>query len=114
MQPVALGQGDGVLIGGLEIVARFDEARAERRHRPVLLDAVAVRHDDRRAKAQTRCGKGDALPVIAAGRRHHAADLRLRAPDLVEIDEAAAQLEGADRGVVLVLDPQLGADPPRQ
>ena len=37
----------------------------------------------------------------------------LRALQIVEIDQAAAQLEGASEGVVLVLDPQLGANPRR-
>ena len=69
---VALGQGDRVFVGGLEIVAFLDQPRAERRHRPVLFDAVAVRHDDRRGEAEPRGGIGDALPVIAAGRGHHA------------------------------------------
>ena len=72
VQVVALGQCNRVLVGGLEIVAFLDQPRAERRHCLVLLDAVAVGHDDRRGEAEPRGGKGDALPVIAAGRRHHA------------------------------------------
>src|ERR1700738_1651276 len=91
-----------------------DEPRPERCHRAVLLDAVAVWHDDRRVEPQPRRGERDALPVIAGGRGHHAANPRLRPPDLVEIDEAAADLEGADRRMVLVLHPQLGAEAARQ
>ena len=110
----ALGQLRRVLERGLEIVPDLDEPSAEPYHRPVLLDAVAVRDDDRRIDPQPRGGERDALPVIAGGRGHHAANLRLRPPDRVEIDKAAADLERADRRMVLVLDPQLRADPPRQ
>ena len=101
----ASAQADRVFVGRLEIVPGFDEPRAEALHRPVLLDAVAVRHDDRRLEPEPRRGERDALPVIAGGRADDPANIRLRALDLVEIDEPAADLEGADRRVVLVLDP---------
>src|SRR5215469_11897819 len=52
--------------------------------------------------------------MIAGGRGDDTAQVRIGAPRLVEIDEPSADLEGADRGVVLVLDPQIGPDPPRQ
>jgi len=110
----ALGQLDRVLVGRLEIVPGLDEPRPEPCHRAVLLDAVAVWHDDRRIEPQPRRGERDALPVIARGRGHDAANIGLRPPDLVEIDETAADLEGADRRMVLVLDPQLGAEAARQ
>jgi len=73
-----------------------------------------LRHDDRRGKAEGGGGIGDTLAVIAGRRGDDAADLRLRPAQIVEIHHAAAHLEGADRGVVLVLDPNLGADPARQ
>ncbi len=114
MQPLAFGQDDGMLVGGLEIVALLDQPRPKPDHRPVLLDAVAMRYHDRGGEAEAGGGIGDALPVIAAGSGHHPAQLRLGAPDLVEIDEPAAQFERADRGVVLVLDPNFGPDPTRQ
>ena len=114
MQLLPLGELGRVLVGGLEIVPGFDELRAESLHRAVLADVVAVRHDDRRRRGRAAPRQGDALPVIAGRRGDHPAQLRLGAPDRVEIDEPAADLEGADRRVVLVLDPQLGADPRRQ
>ncbi len=114
MPPFALGQLHRVLERGLKVVPGLDEPRAEAYHRPVLLDAVAVWHDDRRIDSKARSGERDALPVIAGRRSHDAANIGLRPSDCVEIDETAADLERADRGVVLVLDPQLGADPPRQ
>src|SRR5205814_1300507 len=49
-----------------------------------------------------------------ACRGHDPPNFGPRPPDRVEIDKAAADLEGADRRMVLVLDPQLGADPPGQ
>ena len=62
------------------------------------------------ASPARRGGEGDALAVIAAGRRDDAGDApaagRFRRS---HVDEAAAHLEGADRRVVLVLDPDLGA-----
>jgi len=110
----ALGQFSRVLESSLEIVPGLDEPRAEPRHRPVLLDAVAVGHDNRRIDPKPRAGERDALTVIARRRGHDPPNIGLRPPERVEIHEAAADLEGADRRVVLVLDPQLGADPPRQ
>src|SRR5215472_2631478 len=112
MELFALCQIKREFVGGLEIMPGVNEPGAERRHRPVFLDAVAVRRDDRRLDAQARAGECDALPMIAGGRGDDTAQVRMRAPQLVEIDESAADLEGADRRVVLVLDPQLGPDPP--
>jgi hypothetical protein len=114
MKPVALGEQGGVFVGGLEVVPGLDETGAERRHRPILFAAVAVRHDDRRGNTEPPRRKGNALPVIAARGGDDAFEIGAGAPHVVEIEEAAADLEGADRRVVLVLDPQLGADPPRQ
>ena len=110
----ALGQLGRMLERGLEIVPGLDQTRAETCHRPVLLDAVAVGHDDRRIESQSRRGECDALTVIAGSRGHDTPNVRLRPPDSVEVDETAADLEGADRRVVLMLDPQLGAEPAGQ
>src|SRR5579871_5051757 len=114
MQIVALGQRQRIFVSRLEVVTVLDQAPAKGRHRPVLFDAVAVRNDDRRRQPEPGRGIGDALAVIAAGRGDHSGELRLAAFELVEIDEPAAQFESADRGVVLMLDPQLGANPLRQ
>ena len=114
MQPLALGQPDRVFVSRLKIVAVLDKPRAKRRHRAVFLDAVAVGHNDGCSEPETACGIGDALPVIAAGGRHDAACRRLATLQIVQIDEPAAQFEGANRGVVFVLDPDFRTDPPRQ
>src|SRR6516165_10584788 len=114
MQPFALGQGNRIFVGSLEITSCLDEPRDKPLHRAVLFDAVAARDDDRRLDLDPCCRKRDALPVIPRGGGHNTANIWVRALDLVEIDEATAELEGADRRVVLVLDPKLGADPPRQ
>ena len=114
MEIVPFSQNGGVLVGGLEIVADLDQRGAEPAHRPVFAGIVALRHDDRRREAERAGGIGDALPVIARRCRHDAADLRPRLAQLAEIHDAAADLEGAGRRMVLVLDPELGADPPRQ
>ena len=45
------------------------------------------------------------LAVIAGRRRYDARKTRLRPPDRVEVNQAAPDLEGADRRMVLMLDP---------
>src|SRR4051794_4511151 len=57
------------------------------------------------------CCKADRLPMIAPCRAHHAGAVWLALAQRFEVDEAAAQLEGAYLGVVLVLDPGSGAEP---
>src|SRR3546814_13310360 len=59
--------------------------------------------------AMPPCGEADGLAVIAACRGDDSRGTRSAAHELVHIDEAAADLEGADRRVVLVLDPHLDA-----
>ena len=90
VQTVPRRQRNRRLVGGLEIMPGFDQRRAKRRHRAVLLDAVAVGHDDRRGEPQPGGGKGDALPVIAAGRADDAAYAGLGLLQRIEIDKAAA------------------------
>jgi hypothetical protein len=109
----ALGHRHRVLVSGLEIAAVLDEMSAKALHRPVLFRTVAVRHDNHRLQAQPRRRIGDALPVIAGRRADDAGDVGLRALQIGEVDEAATQLKGAGLRVVLVLDPELGADPLR-
>ncbi len=108
VQSVRLGQGHGVFACCLEVLAVLHELRAERAHGVVLLAAVAYGDHDRGRDLVLAGGKGDRLPVVAARRADHA--LRLRAiREFVEVHQAAAQLERADRRVVLVLEPDLGA-----
>src|SRR5260370_36188721 len=92
-------------------MAHFEEGGAEPAHRPVLPGIVALGHDDRRSEAERGGGIGDALAVIASRRGDDARYVGPAAPQIVELDHAAAHLEGAGRGMVLVLDPDLVADP---
>src|SRR3546814_4202803 len=95
----------GILGGLLEVVAILHQFDPERPHRRILLDAVAARHHDDGPEAMPPCGEADGLAVIAACRGDDSRGTRSAAHELVHIDEAAADLEGADRRVVLVLDP---------
>ena len=47
--------------------------------------------------------------MIAARGRNHAANTARARRRCIDVDEPAAHLEGADRRVVLVLDPDLAA-----
>src|SRR5713226_2042970 len=104
----------GLLAGGLKILTVFDEARAERPHRAVFLDRIAVRHIDGHRHAITAPRKGEALAVVAPGGRDQSSGLRPLALQAINIDEPATHLEGADRGVVLMLDDSRRAEPFRQ
>src|SRR5690606_23619909 len=66
-----------------------------------------VRHHDDGTEPVLARGVGDGLSVIARRRRDNPADLRFAAFQFIEVDETAAELEGTDRAVVLVFDPQL-------
>ena len=77
MQVFALGQGDRIFVGGLEIMPGLDEPRAKPLHRAVLLGAVAERRDDCRFEPEPRRRESDALPVIARGRADDTANIRL-------------------------------------
>ena len=89
--PGALG---GVFAGGLEVLAMLDQLRAEAAHRRVLLAAVAVRHDDDRLDAVAARREGHRLAVVAAGGADHAGRPLTLVRQVVEIHQAAAQLEG--------------------
>ena len=106
MQAFAFGQRAGMLERVLEVAAMHHEVGPESAHGGILFTAVALRHDNRDPLARLPGGIGDGLPVIAARRRHHAVRFALR-----HIGEPAANLEGADGRVVLVLDPDLGPGP---
>ena len=104
------GQPQGVLAGGLEVVAVFHQVHAQCAHGRVLLHRIAVRHDDGAGHAMASRGPADALAVVAA---RGADDLvRQLTPlrQLVEVRQAAADLERAHRVVVLVLEPALRAE----
>src|SRR5262245_63210730 len=106
VKPAVLRKGPRVLERGLEVVPVLDQLGTERAHRSVLLHAVAMGHDDRRADSVLAGAESDGLPVVASRCRHDA----LVYFQLRKIHEAAAQLESADRRVVLVLQPHLGPD----
>src|SRR5262249_44449295 len=111
MEPALAREIAGVLESRLEVVPVLDELAALGAHGRILLAAVALRHHDDRAKTDTAAGEGDALAMVAAGRRDDASDLGFAPLELGHVDETAADLEGAKRRVVLVLDPDLAARP---
>src|SRR6478672_2142886 len=89
-------------------MAPLDELRPERPHRPVLLDAVAERRNDRNRPSVTTGSERHRLAVVPARRSNDAGNARLRPEEIVHVDEPAPDLEGADGRVVLVLHPHLG------
>ena len=113
-RPCELGAALGFFGCRLKIRAMLDQFGAERAHRAVLLDRIALWHVDHRRHAVTAGGEGKALPVIAARGGNDPGRVRRLALQPVEIDQPAAHLEGADRRVVLVLDHDGRAEPLRQ
>jgi hypothetical protein len=109
VQPLRLSEFAGVLARRLEVLAVFHQFGAERAHRGVLLARIALRHHHHATQPAALRGKRHRLAVVAAGGADHA-----EAPGIarqpLEVDDAAAHLEGAHRRVVLVLDPGLGAE----
>ena len=103
----------GMLVRGLEVRAVHHQLAAEGAHRRVLAGRIALGHHQRRGEAEAGRGVGDALAVVAPGGGDHAGGLAVPS-QIVHVDEAAPHLEGADRGVVLVLDPNLGPGALRQ
>ena len=96
MQPVRGRPRGGMLARSLELFTVLDQLDAERANRRVLLARVAVRHDDGRVEPVPPRRKPDRLAVVAARCRDHATQRQLAAPQLVEMDQSAAQLEGAE------------------
>jgi hypothetical protein len=80
MQLPPLRQSFGVLKCGLEIVAMFDQLRAERPDCFILFAAVAMRHDNDRMQPGARRHEGHALAVIAAGPGDHSGAHRATRP----------------------------------
>ena len=99
----------GLLAGGVEIIAEFHQLRPEGAHGRVLLHRVAARDIDLRGQPRRRRGPGLALPVIAARGRADTAHLGMGVPEPVDEGQRAAHLERTRGRVVLVLDPDLGA-----
>ena len=99
-----LGETVGLVLRFVEVDTMFDQLGAERAHRLVLLDRVAMRDQNDAPEADGGGGARDRLAVIAARRRDHARDLRAGAHQLIHIDDTAAHLEGPDRRMILVLD----------
>src|SRR5216683_4692403 len=90
-------------------MAVFDQLGSQSAHRNVLLDAVAVRHDDRRAQSMATRGVSDTLAVVPARGRDDAFWRMVRTREVVHVDQPAAQLECPYRRMVLMLDPDLRA-----
>ena len=87
----------------------LDQLSAQGDHGPVFLDAVAVGHHDRGRHPVGAGGESDALAVVASCRRDNPGFGLAGALEVLHINQAAAHLEGADRRVVLVFDPDLAA-----
>src|SRR6185437_4541165 len=87
MQAGELRAAFGLFTRGLEILAMLDKLGAKGLHRAVLLDRIAVRYTDHRRHTKPGRRKGEALAVIAAGRRDDARYIRLLALEPIEIDE---------------------------
>jgi hypothetical protein len=98
-----------VLPGLVEVPPVDDELRAEPLHRRELdrVRALGDAHD--RAHTEDSCRERDRLAMVARRRGDDAAPALVLAQLRDEVD-AAADLEGADRQVVLVLDEDFGAD----
>ena len=98
-----------VLAGLVVVAAVLDELGTERAHRGELDRVRPLGDADARLEAEEARRVGDRLAVVARRGGDQAAAPLLLAQLRDEVD-AAANLEGADRLVVLVLDPDLGAD----
>src|SRR5215475_1592717 len=109
MEPLARGTPHCFLEGVLEIEAMLDEFGTLGAHGGVLLGAITMRHVNDCAQTRAARGNRHALTVVASRRRDDAGDSGLTALQLVHVDEAAADLEGADERMVLMLHPDLGA-----
>ena len=98
-----------MLAGGVEVLPVLDQLGAERPHRSEL-DRIGVLGDaDPGGDPEEPRGVRDRLPVVAGRRRDQPAPPLLLAELRHEV-HAAADLERADRLVVLVLHPDLGAE----
>ena len=90
--------------GFLEIHAMLDQLGAQRRHRGVLLRAVAERDDNRDGKIEAAARPGQRLAMVAASGGDEAPAGRLVASE----HHPAANLEGAGWKVIFMFNPDLG------
>ena len=104
------GEGAGKFKCGLEVVAVLDELDSLGEHGLVLLRAVAVGDDDDGFETEKAGGEANALSEIAAGGRDDAGEGGVSIFEPVQVDDCSANFEGADLGVVLMLDPCLSAE----
>ena len=111
MEACELRAAFGLFARGLEILAVLDQFGAKTFHRAVLLDRIAARHVDHRRHAVPARRKREALAMIAARGRNNARRVRPLALQPLEIDQAAAHLEGSDGRVVLMLDDDRRTEP---
>src|SRR3954463_7151796 len=86
--------------GRLEIVASFDQFHSQRTHGGILRLTIAVRHNDYRANTESRGGEANRLTMVTASRRNNSREIRFRAAQMVEVHEAAANLERSDRCLI--------------
>ena len=93
----------------VEVAAVLDDLRAEAADRRDLHRVRALGHADTARTPKSRDGEGDRLAVVP-GRGGDEPALALVRGELRDEVDPAAHLEVADRLVVLVLDPDLGAD----
>ena len=113
-QPFARGQAGRVAARLVEVAPVLDQLGAEGSHRRVLVAGIAVRNDDHAAQAVAARGVREALSMVASRRADDAGGALAALGHRAEQVESAANLEGAGRRVVLVLDPDLAAGATRE
>src|SRR5215208_2146141 len=99
------------LLRVVEIKSVLHGLGAERSHRGVLLDGVAVWNDDHDRHLEVPPRKGKALAVIASRCAYNPLDLGALALQTLDIGKPTSHLECADRRVVLVFDHNLNTKP---
>jgi hypothetical protein len=96
----------------VEIASELDQARTESLDRGILIGRISARHVDRGRHPRARRRERDRLTMIAARRGDDAGHVEILGTQPIEIDQAAAYLEGAGRSMVLVFHPDLAPGPP--
>ena len=99
-----IGQGLGVRYRFIEVATMDDHLGTESRHGTILIGVIAFGDNDTDAQSQLPGGIGNALPMIAAGRRDHAGNVGVGGDESLQVDQPAADFEGPRRIVVLVFD----------
>src|ERR1019366_7095823 len=95
----------------LEILSVLHQPGAQRSHRPILPRTVAVRHIHHRVHPFAPRRERHRLPEVPARGRYRHPRRAARFPQSPEIHQAAADLEGPQRPVILVLHPDLAPRP---